>query len=139
MQKIKAKWIEGCRLCRAWKQTQIPALQRSPLEILAEKSYFHNKTVKQTSSKCTGPTTVAYATRTYTLGKAQITRLLGQRANKQEHEHFWAEMDSGLKGCGLPWQSQASSRQEVFKEHTMCQAKYEPLIPPSLRSFTLVF
>jgi len=78
------------------------------------------------------------ATSTCTLGKAQTTKLLGQGTNKQQQKRFWAEMDSCLEDCGLPWQSQASSRQDVFQEHATCQSKYKPLIHLSLHSFMLV-
>lgn len=77
-------------------------------------------------------------TSTCTLGKAQITKLLGQGTNKQQQKCFWAEMDSCLEDCGLPWQSQASLRQDVFQEHATCQSKYESLIHLSLHNFELM-
>lgn len=78
-------------------------------------------------------------TSTCTLGKAQITKLLGQGTNQQQQKCFWAEMDSCLEDCRLPWQSQASSRQDVFPEHATCQSKYKSLIHLFLHSFMLVF
>lgn len=77
-------------------------------------------------------------TSTCTLGRAQITKLLGQGTNKQQQKHFWAEMDPCLEDCGLPWQTQASSRQDVFQKHATRQSKHKSLIHLSLHNFTLM-
>lgn len=86
------------------------------------------KPEKKTSSKCPGCTTVAYAHKYMYFGKSPDYQASGPRNKQQQQKCSWAEMDSCLEDCGLPWQSQASSRQDVFQENTTCQSKWKSLI-----------